>query len=190
MLQNIKKFLDFRKLVPRGFLFFVVGCAFLVILLFFQNCGNQKAYEESSPSTIPVENSPESRLNEFEGVRILNSDVYMNCTDDHVQVGGVCNDGGSVDNFIRYSMTHNRQKVVWGNPPSTVEYLDSSRCDNGRWVAIVPKPNHPSLTTGTAFSEFEVTFQIYMKGFGQSQYRAGSKTPAYTISIQQAGACL
>lgn len=160
-----------------------------IILISFQNCSNQSSFEGYTPSIVPIQDGLAGGLNQFEGVRVLNSDVYMNCFDDHVQIGGVCNTGDSAQNFIRYWMTYNGARVSWGMPPNQVNQLDASKCENGRWSAIVPKPNADVLNAGTSYLEFEVTFQIFMRAQGSDIFQAGSQSPAYTIYIQQSGAC-
>lgn len=160
------------------------------LLVAFQNCAEQSSFEGFGPSVVPISDGLSSGINQFEGLRVLNSEVYLNCFEDHVQIGGVCNTGGSSHNFIRYWMTYNGARVFWGVPPNQVDQLEGSRCENGRWTAIVPKPNTGVLSAGTSYLEFEVHFQIYLQELNSSQYKAGSQAPAYTISIQQAGACL
>jgi len=172
----------------------VVIRAFVVIfflipflLLSFQNCARQSSFEGYGPRIVPLTDAAQVGLNQFEGIRVLNPDVYMNCFEDHVQMGGVCNTGDASQNFIRYWITYNGERMSWGSPPVTE--LDMSRCENGRWVAIVPKPNLGSLGVGTGFLEMEVHFQIFLKSPNSSGFQAGSRAPAYTIHVQQNGAC-
>jgi hypothetical protein len=183
--QLIELVYDVRVVRDHVFLFFLLP----IVLISFQNCSNQSSFEGYNTSVVPVSDGVVGGLNQFEGVRILNADVYMNCFDDHVQMGGVCNTGDSEQNFIRYWMTFNGARVSWGTPPNEVNELDSSKCENGRWTAIVPKPNTNVLNAGTSYLEFEVTFQIFIRAPGSDTFQAGSQTPAYTINIQQFGAC-
>jgi len=165
-----------------------ISFLFLPMVLGFQNCSNQSSFEGLEPISVPVGDGISSGLNQFEGLRILNGEVYINCFEDHVQMGGVCNTGGAAQNFIRYWMTHNGAPVFWGPSTHLVDRLDASKCENGRWSAIVPRPNRSELN-GVAgqemYLEYEMYFQLYMRAPGSSDFQAGSRTPAYTINIQQ-----
>lgn len=161
---------------------------FPLLIAGFQNCARQSSFEGYSQRIVPVDEAALVGLNQFEGLRVLNPDVYMNCFEDHVQMGGVCNTGDASQNFIRYWITYNGASMTWGSPPVTE--LDMSRCENGRWTAIVPKPNLGNLGSGTGFLDMEVHFQIFLKAPNQSGFQAGSRAPAYTIHVQQNGACL
>lgn len=158
-----------------------------LLLLSFQNCADQSYYDAYMMTGVPVTDSSSS-FSSYEGVRVLNSEVFMNCFEDHVQMGGVCNDADAADNFIRYWMTFNGSTTTWGVPPTATTEL-STKCENGRWYAVVPKPTVPELVVGTSFLDFEMHFQIYTRQSGASSFTAGSKAPVYTISIQQNQAC-
>lgn len=160
-------------------------------MILFQNCSRNSQYEGDSVAGIPLGEENSSSLSSFEGVRVLNAESYMNCFEDHVQIGGVCNTGNSEKNYIRYWMTLNGERVGWGNPAQVTPVLEltSSQCENGRWSAVVPKPYHPILISGAGFIEFDVHFQMHLLAPGSAGYVAGTKAPSFTVLIQQAQAC-
>jgi hypothetical protein len=135
----------------------------------------------------------------FQGIRVGNDALFVACYNDHTQIGGACNVGKAKFNRIRYRIYYDRNPVFWcaddPTPPSLsspcvnqVFYLDESKCENGQFFAIVPKPFHSALNGGSNYLEYQVQFEILTSDDGVD-FRSSLKSPMVPISIQQNGPC-
>lgn len=176
--------------MKRGFWLAVIG---LVLLTQYTNCSKYSEGLNYDDGLTDIGGG--GTVTSYEGVRVANGDTYMNCDEDHVQLGGTCNTADAVDNCIEYRILRDRTAVYWGSGSTTVDALGCNpnhirvKCENGRFFAVVPKPNDTGLSAaGTDFLEYQVHFQIYTSTDGL-QYKAGEKAPAFIINVQKNGAC-
>ena len=129
----------------------------------------------------------------YEGIRVLNGDTYMNCDEDHVQLGGNCNTADAKFNCLEMRMLRDQVPVQGGTGAAITDNLGCGvgyriTCENGRFYAVVPKPNDTILNSGMANVEYSVKFQVFTSEDG-AQFKAGEKSPAFNIYVQQNGAC-
>lgn len=168
----------------RGLVWAVIG---FIMLTQYVNCSSysDSTFYEGSNQIAS------SSVTSYEGVRVLNADTFMNCDEDHVQLGGACNTGDAFDNYIEVRMSRDRVPVSFGDASNPVSRLELAKCENGRFYAVVPKPNDPTVLGGslTAYVEYQVQMQIYTKKKGDTFWKAGEKAPIFNIMIQPAAAC-
>ncbi|MDW8189942.1 MAG: hypothetical protein RMK80_03110 [Pseudobdellovibrionaceae bacterium] len=172
----------------------VLGGSFgLLLILSFQNCSQQSHFgglNALSGNSFDTSSNGRQALQQEVGLRVLSAEAFINCFDDQVQIGGVCNTGNSSRNFIRYWLTYQGVRQPWGQGNNQVSQLETAHCDNGRWSAIVPKPNSPAiLNNGTNFVEFDAHFQLVLYDEKKQAFTESVKAPAFVIQIQQNGAC-
>jgi hypothetical protein len=168
--------------MQRGLIVAILG---FLILTQYVNCSS---YSDTTLSE-GVSTGIGGEVTSYEGVKVLNGDTYMNCNEDHVQLGGSCNTADAVDNYIEYRITRDRQTVYWGTGASQTDHLTLARCENGRFFAIVPKPNDSVLADGgTDYVEYQMHFQIYTTK-DKLQYKAGEQAPIFNIYVQKNAAC-
>ena len=171
--------------MKRGFFFILFG---FVILTQYVNCSGSSDNSMYEGSTVGASSIDPSM---YQGVMVLNTDTFMNCSEDNVQVGGTCNTADSADNFIRYTISVNRQTVFWGTGLSQTDHLDLARCENGHFFAVIPKPNDP-LNLGAAgadFIEYQVQFQLFTVAQGSLTPMPGEIAPPFTMNVQKNGGC-
>lgn len=168
----------------RGLFMAIFGFALMVQYI---NCSN---YSQGLQDGELATATDTGEVTSYQGVKVTSGETYMNCDEDHVQLGGTCNTGDSADNFIEYRITRDKQTVYWGPNGATTDYLRTARCENGRFFAVIPKPNDSVLSnTGSKdYVEYQIHFQIYTSADRQS-YTAGEIAPAFIINVQVAGGC-
>lgn len=116
----------------------------------------------------------------------------MECTHDHLQIGGACETDGAVDSYIEYSLTQNGAPTPWiGN----VTVLHEARCENGRFFLIVPRPLN-SVTSancsGDCSYEYHLNSRLWTLKKGAAQFEVAAIAPLLPISIQllvNSGSC-
>lgn len=170
--------------MKKGLIFAVLG---FIVLTQYVNCSSY------SEGTLYAGNiSTETEVISYEGIRILNGDTYMNCDEDHVQIGGNCNAADAQYNCLEARMYRDRTPVQWGTTTLTDNLGCTSsyriECENGRFYAVIPKPNDAALTSGTSNLEYKVQFQMHTSTDG-AQFNAGEKSTEFSVYIQQNGAC-
>lgn len=153
----------------------------------YMNCSN---YSDSLNDGTDLSSS-EQNITTYQGIRVLNGTTEMKCYDDHIDVGGSCNTADATDNYIQYSIKRNRNPVYWGTGASATDHLTLAKCQNGRFFAIIPKPNDPSAigvtTKGTV--EYQLHFQMFTTVPGKTGYQAGEVGNIFTFAIQTDGNC-
>jgi len=154
---------------------------------------NCSSYSDSSLNSGHLTSA--SSVDTYETLRVLNGETYMNCNEDHVQLGGTCNTADAKYNCLEMRIYKERIGVLWGTAPNQTDNLGCNQghyriaCENGRFHAILPKPYDTALmTTETNTLEYQVQFQLYSSDDG-TQYRAGEKSPMFNVYIQKNGAC-
>ena len=170
--------------MKRGFIFVFFG---FIVLTQYVNCSNSSQDSTYEGSVLGL---PSIDATQYQSVMVLNTDTYMNCSEDNVQVGGTCNTANAADNFIRYSISVNRQTVYWGTGASQTDHLDLAKCENGHFFAVIPKPNDPVnlAVTATDFVEYQLQFQLYTSN-DKLTYTAGEIAPNFTMNVQKNGGC-
>ncbi len=123
-----------------------------------------------------------------------NEPPRMECTQDHIQVGGVCDASGSEDNYIEYSLSdQNGVSVPWSAGAQTVSVLQEGRCENGRFFLIVPRPPGSLITAAQSASrcrsvgcweEFRLNSRIFIRKKGLRQFELLQPAPIVPIRIQ------
>ena len=166
----------------RGLLLAAIG---FILVTQYINCSS---YSRGLNEVTAASSTDTGEVTSYQGIKVTSGETYLNCDEDHIQLGGTCNTGDSLDNFVEYKITRDRQSVVWGANGSTTDHLRSAKCENGRFFAIIPKPNDSTITSGTGYVEYQIHFQIYVSP-DRLSYSAGESAPAFNINIQQAGAC-
>lgn len=169
--------------MKRPLIFAVLG---LIILTQYVNCSN---YSQTMDTNV----SDSSSFEAFEGLRVLNGDTYMNCDEDHVQIGGVCNTADAKYNCIQIKIMRDNSTVYWGSTSLTDNIgCDNSykvKCENGHFFAIIPKPNDSILSSaGSQNIEYILRLKLNKSSDG-SQWEEGIAAPGFNFYIQQNGAC-
>lgn len=173
--------------MKKASLYAVLG---LIILSQYVNCSNYASSTLDNDGHL----QSSSTIEAYEGIRILNGDTFINCEEDHVQIGGTCNVADSQYNCLEVRMTRERNPVYWGTDTVTDNLGCNSgyriTCENGHFFAIIPKPKDLILSNvgETQMIEYQVKFQIYKSDDGL-QYQQGEVSPAFNIYVQQNGAC-
>lgn len=157
-----------------------------VTLVAFTNCSKNKhtpLFDPNSAMNVVEDVQPES-------LKLASSDQLMNCDEDHVQLGGICHPGDSVGNYIEVSLTRDRNPVPFGSGSSQTYKLQTTRCENGRFFIVLPRPNDPGATCtgGNCAPEYRVETQIWLTDDG-SQYRAGARGTSFPVRIQNVSLC-
>ena len=174
----------YRKNLRKGFSFLALG---LLLAAPFQNCARQSQYEGLSAYGVPLQNENLAQWSVGNvGIRVLNAEAYMHCYQHQIQIGGVCNHGGAQQHYIRYSLKRDGNPVKW---IGDISYLNT-RCDQGRWTAIVPIPDDSTLMGSGPSIEYELKLELFVWDEQTLNYRSSFKAPLYTLSIEPNGACL
>lgn len=125
----------------------------------------------------------------------------MECTQDNIQIGGICDDSGGQDNYVEYSLTNQAgQPVPWTSGSQTVSVLQEGRCENGRYFLIVPRPPASLITAAQrpsrcialgCWEEYRVNSRLFVRKKGLQQFEMVQVAPAIPIRIQLIvdGAC-
>lgn len=167
----------------KGFSFLALG---LLLSAPFQNCARQSQYEGLSTYGVPLTNDNLSQWSVGSvGIRVLNAEAYMRCYEPQIQIGGVCNHGGASQHYIRYSLKRDGNPVTW---QGDITHL-TTRCDQGRWTAIVPTPNDAVLLGSEPSVEYELELELFAWDSQALEYRSAFRAPLYTLSIEPSGAC-
>ena len=168
----------------RGLLLIFLGFALSVQ---FMNCSSYS--DGLNAGSITDTSTGVGTITAYQGVRVTNGDTYMNCDEDHVQLGGTCNTADAFSNYIEAKISINRNTVYWGTGSAQTDHLDLSKCENGRFFAVIPKPNDVNLAVaGSDYLEYQVTMQMFTSTDGQS-YTAGEVAPSFTVEVQKNGGC-
>lgn len=124
-----------------------------------------------------------------ESLKLISHDVYMNCDEDHIQVGGVCHPGEGSTNYIEIGLTRDGEAVPFGAAGTTFKIRDVV-CENGRFFVVIPRPNDnvKCCNDSSCSTEYRVQSQIFVSEDG-SQYRAGNKGTNFPIRIQPYQSC-
>lgn len=117
----------------------------------------------------------------------------MDCTQDHVQIGGVCETNGAEDNYIEYSLTRDKNPVPWNVGGQQVTVLREARCENGRYFLVVPRPDQdstiaPNDTTrcysAGCWAQYQLNSRMFVRRKGTNQYDLAYTAPALNFRIQ------
>lgn len=168
----------------RPYRVFVILLLTTLMLFNYQNCGQQGQF--TGLEAIPVSDSSGLQLDEFQGIRVADSQLIMNAFQDYVEVSGTCNTGGSIENRISFYL------ALGGNPvAATIINLDnlgltdlhfrSGQCQNGRWNAFILRQNldGSTLPSGT----YDAYFTLELRKEGESFYTKGSTSSPVEIII-------
>lgn len=121
------------------------------------------------------------------------SPPQMECTQDHIQIGGVCETNGAEDNYIEYSLTRDKQPVAWNAGTQSVTVLREARCENGRYYIVIPRPDADTVIAPNdtarcyalhCYAEYQLNSRIFAKKVGSNQYDLIYTAPALNLSIQ------
>lgn len=123
-----------------------------------------------------------------------NEPPRMECTQDHIQIGGICDVSGSEDNYIEYSLTDQAgAPVPWAAGTQAVPVLQEGRCENGRYFLIVPRPPASLITQAQSaarcksvgcWEEYRVNSRVFMRRKGLKQFELLQIAPVLPIRIQ------
>ncbi len=156
----------------------------LALLVQFVNCSSYSdggLTESSSLSTQGALNE----ISSYQGVRVLNGDTFINWDEDHAQIGGSCNTGDADQNYIETRIYKNRSPLTWGLGVEQTDHLITAKCENGRFFAIVTKPNDPELLQcGMGYVEYQVHLQMFSAKESPS-FVAGERAPVFNLQIQK-----
>lgn len=164
---------------------------FFVTVTQFMNCA-QKDAESITDGPSGVLNT----LSLGESGTYLNPKLdppQMECTQDHIQIGGVCEDNGAEDSYIEYSLSRDRVPIPWVTANQQIQTLREARCENGRYFMIIPRPEQdtvisPNDTTRCyrlgCWAEYQVNSRMFAKKKGSNQYDLLYTAPALNIAIQ------
>lgn len=156
-----------------------------LMLFSFQNCGQQGQF--TGLEAIPVGEGQSLQLDEFVGIRVANPQLVMNSFQNHIEVTGTCNIGGSIENRISYYLTSSgipvSASVVNLDNLSTDELpFRSGICQNGRWHAFVLRQNADGtmLAGGTTYQAY---FTLELRSEGQTFFTKGPTSSPVEIVI-------
>lgn len=114
----------------------------------------------------------------------------MECTHDHIQVGGTCELDGAVDSYIEYSLTRQGQVSPWAG---NISVLREARCENGRYYLIIPRPLDSVISsaerstrcaTADCFNEYHLNARIFALKKNTNQYEVIATAPLLPLSFQ------
>lgn len=144
-------------------------------------CAQSLAVEESSGFLTPQSIKP-----------------VMECTNDHIQIGGICDAGNSSDSYIEYYITDVAgNKITFAGGTST---LTEAKCENGRFTLIVPRPpdsvvagsvdpttkavSSPSCATASCFREYRLNARLFGLRKNTSQFEVAAVAPIFPMTFQ------
>lgn|GEM_PF-4127967 len=158
-----------------------------ICIVLFNNCGKPQHSPLIDSSLLPLDAEEDVPP---ESLKLISNDTFMNCDEDHVQVGGICHPGESRINYIEISMTREGAPISFGEGSEETFKLKNAVCENGRFFAVIPRPNDPRAPCigSNSAPEYRVLSQIYVSDEG-SQYRAGAKGTSFPMRVQLVGAC-
>lgn len=176
---------------------FVLG----LIATQFQNCseysngsslyGNNCEENSTCAQTLSVESSTGY-------ITPQTTRPVMECTNDHIQIGGICEPGDSSDNYIEYYITDAAGNDVFFQGMTKRE-LTESRCENGRFTIIIPRPpisikdgsistegvvSSPSCTSASCFGEFRLNARLFALRKNTSQFEVAAVAPIFPMTFQ------
>lgn len=157
----------------------------------FVNCSNQDNSDalETSATAASLAITPSDTFL----VPPKFSPPQMECTQDHIQIGGVCETNGAVDNYIEYSLTRDKNPVAWNVGATAVTVLREARCENGRYYIVIPRPDADTVIAPTdttrcyavhCMAEYQLNSRMFGKKAGANQYDLLYTAPALNITIQ------
>lgn len=172
--------------------FISVAIAIVAVSLQFTNCSGTQSDlfgAKDMVSTASVQDPTKSAM-----LQAKNEPPRMECTQDHIQIGGICDASGSEDNYIEYSMSDQAGlPVPWMNGTQQVTVLQEGRCENGRYFLIVPRPPSSFVTTAQSttqcksvgcWEEYRVNSRIFVRRKGLRQFELLQAAPVLPIRIQ------
>lgn len=180
---------------------FILGIALPFLPLFLAGCTDSSETDGSglySSSCISAGNCADELAPKTSGFFLTPKAemTRMECTHDHIQVGGVCEIDGAVDSYIEYSLTQNGNPVDWAPAPGASQntrILREARCENGRYHLIIPRPLNAVILdsqrasvcpTTSCFVEYQLNSRIFALKKGASQYEVVATAPILPFSIQ------
>lgn len=127
-------------------------------------------------------------------IQAKNEPPRMECTQDHIQVGGVCDVSGSEDNYIEYSISDaNGVPVPWSAGSQNVSVLQEGRCENGRYFLIIPRPPTSLITKAGCtnrcrsvgcWEEYRLNSRVFVRRKGLKQFELMQAAPVVPIRMQ------
>lgn len=170
--------------------------AIAVVATQFVNCtdqsegsslyGNACVEGTSCAQSLTVEN-PTGYLNP------RSTQPIMECTHDHIQVGGSCEVGLSTDSYIEYYLTDAAgNRIQWANG---VDILREARCENGRFFMIIPRPPSTIVptsgpgdlsvcSTATCMREYRLNSRLFALRKGTNQFEVVANAPILPLQFQ------
>jgi hypothetical protein len=117
----------------------------------------------------------------------------LECTHDHIQVGGACEAGNSSDSYIEYYLTDsNNNRVTWDGG---INLLREARCENGRFFMLVPRPPNTIVatdpanpkgvcSTGECTVEYRLNSRLFSLRKNTSQFEVVAVAPVLPLKFQ------
>lgn len=193
---------DFGGIGMRPYIRFI-ATAFILGLTAtqFQNCS-----EYSSGSSLYGNNCEETSTC-AQAMTVTESTGYltpqtvkpiMECTNDHIQIGGICEAGNASDTYIEYYITDNAGNKIQFAGGATD--LREARCENGRFTMIIPRPpsamvsgtydtttgvaSSSSCATASCFREFRLNARLFALRKNTSQFEVAAVAPIFPMTFQ------
>lgn len=123
----------------------------------------------------------------------------MECTNDHIQIGGICEPGDSTKNYIEYYITDA------SSPPKEIAFeggavkLTEAFCENGRFTLLVPRPpnavvagtkdannvvSSPSCVTASCYREYRLNARLWSQRKNTGQFEIAAIAPIFPMTFQ------
>lgn len=115
----------------------------------------------------------------------------MECTHDHIQIGGACELDGAVDSYIEYSLTDTNGNTIPFQGGATV--IRESRCENGHYFLVIPRPpatiipeaqKATQCSTASCFREYRLNSRLYGLKKNSSQFDVIATGPQLPLTFQ------
>lgn len=121
-----------------------------------------------------------------QSLHVVNTDVRIAYYEYRTDLGGNCDSGDAKYNCIEATMTRGGTPVAWAGHVAAIGCSTGlrSRCENGHFSIVIPKPDDSALCSGTGDLEYQVHLQM-KTSTDNSTWEAGLNAPVFTISIQR-----
>ena len=111
---------------------------------------------------------------QLQSLKAQNSEMIMRCGEDVIGIGGTCNPGDSVKNYISYSLSRGNQPVTWGFGSQAITEANDASCENGRFHILVRRPSTPAPATDQPV-EFDLTMKLYFQPKDSTEMKLGTQ---------------
>lgn len=154
----------------------------VALSLHFTNCSQYSETGDNSASSLCADCG--NTLPSTPSLRITSTYLDVNCGEDHIQIGGICNPGENIYSQIDYTIK--RGSFTFDTRSA------AGICESGRFFIIVRRPTDPDASAlCTSYNECRIPYQVSARlMIGASKSASLSQGSSYNSNVTFQNGCL